>query len=370
MPLDNAASGPEAGNAGADDAFSKAFDAAVESTQVEDDVYAPEAKLGQGDQDKRVVSDSTENAAEPKVGKEKAPKVEAPKEPAADIAAPAHWDAQKREAFGALTTPEARKAMIELAKGFEAEFTRKTTENAENTKFAQNVKSLISETHRSQLRSAGMDEVAGIQHLLRLNDFATQKPDEYARWLFNQTGLDPRQVFPEYFAGQGEQQAQYQQPAYQPGQSDETLRMLRSLESRVEGLVSTNEQQTYRQADRAIDRFKSEVDEGGQPRHPHFARVESAMTELLVTPKYQAIEDFSERLAKAYEVAVLMDPDIRTQVVESDVQKRLREQQAKDDLAKAKRASAPIRSAPTGAPKSKPTSIDDALSNAMSTVGV
>lgn len=369
MTIDNAVSGSERSDAGADDAFSKAFDAAVESTQVEDDAYAPDAKVGQGET-KPVVSDSTENAAEPKVGKEKAPKVEASKEPATDIAAPAHWDAKRREAFGALTSPSAKQAMLELTKGLEEEFLRKTTEAADETKFARNIKSLISDTHRSQLRSAGMDEVAGIQHLLRLNDFATAKPDEYARWLFSQTGLDPRDVFPEYFAGQGGEQAQYQQPAHQAGPSEETLRLLQSLQSKVEGIEQTAQQQTYRQADRAIDRFRTEVDEGGQPKHPHFARVESAMTDLLVTPKYQAIEDFSERLAKAYDVAVLMDPDIRTQIVDGQVQTRLADQKKADDIAKARRAAAPIRSAPTGAPKGKPGTIDDALSNAMSTLGV
>lgn len=365
MPPIDAVSGQETGNAGDDDAFSKAFDAAVESSKVEDDVYAPDAKIGKGD-DKRVVSDSTEDAAGTKAGKEKAPKVEASQEPAAEVAAPAHWDAQKREAFGALP-PEAKKIVNDLAKGFEVEFTRKTTELAEDRKFAQGVRSLITDNHRAQLRSAGMDEVAGLQHLIRLNDFATRDAPGYVRWVIEQTGLKPTDVFPA-LAGQGGQQAP--QPASQSSPSDETLRMLRSLASDVEGIKRSSEQQTYRQADRAIQRFRSETDEGGQPKYPHFAKVESAMTELLQTPKYMAIEDFGERLMKAYDVAVLMDPDIRTQIVDSDVQRRLKDQQAQADLAKAKRAQAPVKSAPTGAPKAKPTSIDEALSSAMSMTGV
>lgn len=367
MGIDGAASGSATGNAGDDDAFSRAYDAAVSSSSIEDDVYAPDTKLGQGVKEP-VVSDSTENATSEPAGKARAPKTEAPKESVSEIAPPAHWDAQKREAFGALP-PEAQKIVNDLAKGFEADHTRKTTELAEDRKFATNVRSLINDTHRQQLRSAGMDETAGIAHLLRLNDYATSNPEGYVRWVVENTGLDPRRLFPEYFAGQDEQQGYKPQQQY-PAQSDETLRFLQTLASKVEGMERSGEQQIVRQADRAIDRFKNDVDESGAARYPHFARVEPLMTELLTTPKYQAIEDFGERLAKAYDAAVYMDPDVRTQIVDSDVQKRMRDEQAKADVAKARRAQAPVRAAPTGAPRAKPNSIDDALSNAMSTIGV
>lgn len=367
MTIEPGVSGQETGNAAADDAFSRAFDAAVESTSVEDDAYATDAKVAPEGKTKPVVSDSTEDAAPAPAGKDKAPKVEAPKEPATDIAAPAHWDAAKREAFGALTTPEAKKAMLDLAKGFEAEFTRKTTEYAEDRKFAQGVRSLITDGHRSQLKAAGMDEQAGIAHLIRLNDFATRDAPGYVRWVIEQTGLTPADVFPN-FAGQGREPGQ--PPAPQPGPSDDTLRLVHSLASDVESIKRDAQQQVVRQADRAIDRFRNETDEAGQPKHPHFSRVENVMTDLLMTPKYQAIEDFQERLAKAYEVAVYLDPDIRSQIVDGDVQRRLKESQAQADLAKAKRAQAPVRAAPTGAPKAKPGTIDEALSSAMSMHGV
>lgn len=365
MPVDNAVSGPEAGNAG-DDAFTKAFTAAVESTSLDEDVYAPSAQAG-AKEDTPVVSDSTEDAAKADpAGTDKAPKVEA-KAPTTDIAAPAHWDAQKREAFGALP-PEAKKIVNDLAKGFEADFTRKTTELAEDRKFAQGVKSLLNDNHRAQLRSAGMDEVAGIRHLISLNDFATRDAPGYARWVVQQTGLTPADVFPDQFAGTDAQQGE--QPYQQPAPDNQLYAMLNALKQDVEGFKRSNEQQVVSQANRAIERFRTDTGEDGAARHPHFSRVENTMTQLLVTPAYQAIEDFGERLQKAYDVAVLMDPEIRTQIVDGDVQRRLKEQEQATNLAKARKAIAPVKATPTGSPKTKPGSIDEALSNAMSLHGV
>lgn len=360
----NAVSGPD-GNAGGIDAFDQAFNEAVESVKTDEDVYQPEAKASAGKKSP-VVSDSIEDAATAPAGTERATTTEA-QAPVDDTAAPAHWDAAKREAFGALTTPAAKRAMLDLAKSFEGDFTRKTTELADDRKFASAVKSLLTDQHRAQMRSVGMDEVAGISHLVRLNDFATRDPEGYVRWVVESTGVDPRRLFPEYFAGSDEQ------VGYQPEQNDpnnQIYGILQALQSRVENFERTSEQQTLRTADRAIDRFRAGKDDSGTPLRPHFDRVRDTMIELLVTPKFQGVEDLGERLQQAYDSAVYMDPDIRTQTVDSEVQKRLRQQQAATDLAKAKRAIAPVRASPTGPVKVKANSLEQTLNDAMSELGV
>ena len=212
--VDTAASTPT-GTAGAEDAFSKAFNAAVESTSLDEAAYVEEAIPSEGGDERPVETENVEKpAAEAKpTGKvppkaDKAP-AEKPVAPAASEA-PANWDAKRKAAFDALP-PEARPLVLEMAKGFEADFTRRSTELAEDRKFAQGVRSLITDTHRAQMRNAGMSEADGIGFLIKLNDFATRDPAAYVRWVVEQTGLNPQQLF-QSATGMAPQPGQQPQP--------------------------------------------------------------------------------------------------------------------------------------------------------------
>jgi hypothetical protein len=368
MPDVDGASSQETGPAAADSAFDKAFNAAVESSSIDEDVYQPAAEAT----GKPVVSDSIEPADSPPADGKPTTKADKAQEtpavaPADGVSAPANWDEKRRAAFDALPTPEAKQVMLDMAKGMEAEFTRKTTEHAGDLKLANGIRSLITDQHRAQMRSANMDEVQGVAHLIKLNDYATRDPAGYIRWVIEQTGVGPNDVFPN-LAGAGGEPSQEQ--GQQPDPYNQFYGLLQSLGSKVESFEQKQAQTELRQASRAIDTFRAAKNDGGESVHPHFDKVEQEMTRLLMTPQYQAIEDFGERLNRAYDTAVYMDPDIRSQNVESEVQKRLREQQKTDDVAKAKRAQAPVKSTPTGPAKTKATTIDDALNNAMSMTGV
>lgn len=360
--VDTAASTPT-GTAGADDAFSKAFNAAVESTSLDEAAYVEEAIPPEGGDERPVETENVEKpAAEAKPAGKVTPKAdkapaEKPVAPATSDA-PANWDAKRKAAFDALP-PEARPLVLEMAKGFEADFTRRSTELAEDRKFAQGVRSLISDTHRAQMRNAGMSEADGIGFLIKLNDFATRDPAAYVRWVVEQTGLNPQQLF-QSATGMAPQPGQQPQPQADP--ISPLYEMVQSLKGEVDGFK-------HSQADRAIQRFRSETGEDGQPRRPHFAQVEQAMAELLVTPKYRGIEDYGERLQAAYDAAVYMDPAIRTQIVESEADKRVKAATAQAELAKARRAQPVVKSAPTAAPRAKAMTLEEATSAALAQLG-
>lgn len=372
MTIDNAVSGPDKGNAG--DGFAAAFDAAIKTVDMSEAEFSPDAMDPVEPQTEPVETETDEPAAtppskaKPDVKAEKAPAEKPAVAPADDIKAPAHWDAAKREAFAALP-PDARKIVTDLTKGFEADYTRKSTELAEDRKFSQSVRSLINDDHRSQMRRAGLTDEQGIAHLVGLNDLYTRDPAAYVKMVVERSNLDPRQIFPQ-FAGTGTQE-QGQQPA--PGQADPYSQLygyLQTVHGELEGIKREKEQATLRTVNRSIDRFAKEQDAEGQPKRPHFEAVQGKMAQLLSTPDYIAIEDYGERLQAAYDAAVYLDPTIKNQIVDSEVQKRLKAERDKDDLAKARKAKAPVNAAPVASAKNKPDNLKDAISQSMNMLGV
>ncbi len=377
--MPTASSQPSADPAGETDALSKAFEAALGSTDMDEAAFAEPAMAPAKSTEpvERKAKPATEDDSgadeEAKAGKAEP---EGTAEPA--LAPPANWDAQRREAFGKMNAA-GQKAMLDMAKGLEADFTKRTTEHAEERKLAAGIKSLITDEHRRQMRESGMDEVGGVGYLLKLNDYARTNPREYARWFVQQARIDPRQLFPEAFAGTAQPQPQGspqgQPQAQRPADpTPQFYSALNPLIETVQGIRQELQQSKVKSADRAIANFRDAKGQDGTALHPHLTVVEREMTQHLSSPALQQIEDFGERLQRAYDIAVANNSDLRTQTLESEVQKRLAKAQAderqKAELAKARKAKAPVRSQPTGPVTAKKTSLDDTLRQVMSESGV
>lgn len=371
MPNDNAASTPDVGTAG--DAFAAAFDAASKTVDLSGAEFAKSAMEPSEPETTPVETEETEPATPVKpAGKgrakvEDAPVAEAAREPTEGPQAPANWDTARREAFGKLP-PDARKIVLDIAKGVQGEATRVTTEAAEDRRFSHSVKSLISEDHRSQMRRAGLTDEQGIAHLVSLNDLYTRDPAGYVRMVVERSGLDPRQVF-QLATGDGSV-PQGQQPTGGADPYQQLYGYLQNVHGELEGIKREREQATLRTVNRSIERFAQEKDAESNPAHPYFDQVQGVMVQLLATPKYLAIEDYGERLNAAYNDAVYLDPNIKSQIVDGEVQKRLKEERQKADVAKARRAQAPVKAAPTTSGKPKTNTLEDALRNSMNMVGV
>jgi tetratricopeptide (TPR) repeat protein len=79
--------------------------------------------------------------------------------------------------------------------------------------------------------------------------------------------------------------------------------------------ITELEQTLGRFADQAITRFRSETDAGGKLKHPYLDQVQDRMVSLLQTPAFASIDDMGERLQRAYDAAVGLDPSLRQQVL-------------------------------------------------------
>jgi hypothetical protein len=302
-------------------------------------------------------------------------------QPASQFAAPTQWDAAKKAKFAQL--PDTAKSIVlDLAKSQEADYTRKTTELAHDRRFAQNVRSLITDDHREQLREAGLDEVQGFKRLLEYQDYALSQPKNYLRWFAKAANLRPTDIWPE-IAGARQPQPQPQpgaRPQPQPGNGavDPQIQQLRGVVEHLSGWV--NEQQkrekqvqreqtvaVERQAKSVIERFRSAADDKGEATYPHFVKVEDRMTEILMAGMFREVEDPMERLKAAYDAAVAWDPELRQQLVDIEAAAARK----KSDVSKAMDAKPPVQSKiPSGEPKPEKGALKDFVSRAMEDVGV
>lgn len=361
MP-DITVSSPE-GSAGEVDGLSKAFEAALGSVELDNAGFHPAAGDPVEETNEEPASDERAEPAAAAATAGNAPKdaITAPSD------APPTWDAKRREAFGKLP-PDARALVLEITKATDSDYTRKSQELADDRKYAQSVRSLVTDEHRQMMQAGGFrNEVEGIAHLIKLNDWAAKDFPGYARWAIQQWGGDPRSLFPDLFQTEG---GQPQQQQVRPSTDPQVYETLRALAGRVDSFEQERRRNQERAADQVITRFRDDKDEAGNPRHPHFTQVESTLVNLLTSPNMLQIEDMGERLQRAYDTAVAMDPTIRTQILDSEVAKRLEAKRKEDDLAKARRAKAPVRSPSSGPVKAAPKTLDDTIRTAMGLHGV
>lgn len=387
MPMSDTASSL-AGSAGEGSGLQASFERAIADVGMPEDNFQEAA----GEPSPEVETDETavDEIAKPEpVAKPVAPpvrakaKTEKPADAAASptpaLTAPANWDASRKAAFDKLPTPEAKKLLLDMSKGLEAEYGRKTTEHASKVKYAEAIDGLVSAEHRQQMAAGGFKSVVeGLAYLIRINDRATRDFPGYARWAMEQYAGDApiadvlQSIFPEAFTGSASAQPGAQpapRPAIDP-QTKQVYDTLQQVVQRLNGLESGNQQAQLRSADQVIAKFRNEADDAGNPKRPHLAQVEQQMVALLGTPKFAGIEDMGERLQLAYDTAVALDPTIRQTVFDSEVQRRLAEQNKAAEVAKARRARAPINSPPSG-PAGKPIKgIDGALRQAGALTGL
>lgn len=371
-------SGPDQGNAGTsqtsgvslDDAITKAI-AGTEETSAP----AP-ATESDGAPDKQPVEDA--GRSEPaKDGKEAEA---APTGDAEATEAPKHWPEERREAFNGL--PKEAQAIVKgFVKDLQGGFTRKSMELSDKARFAESVSSLFSDSDRAEMQRHGASELQAVGTLVKLNQFAQTRPAEYIKWAMQHFGVGADQL--------GLSPGQEQKPsdaadtqALEDLLTDPNVKLLKTELDQIKARIADRDaqeaaaEQQRRQGSvnalrNAVSTFRSQLDDDGQLRYPHFDQVVRAMGALMEThPKLARMPDSFDKMEQAYRMAVMADPELADPVIESEVSRRLTARQKQDEAERAKRAGG-IRT-PLGAPASrpKPASLDDAISAAMSQAGV
>lgn len=296
--------------------------------------------------------------------------------------APKHWPEADRKAFVGLPK-DGQDIVLKIAKNLQGGYTRKSQELSDQAKFATEVRGLFNDADRQQMARAGVDERQMIDHLVRLQRYATQDGPGYIKWAMHNLGVTPEALFgPQTQPPPGQTQQPPADDNLTALLADPAVKQLEAKLAQLQGIVEGNERQKqeaarYQQinAVNAINRelatFRQALDDTGQLKFPHFDTVRAHMGALMDTdPDLAQLADGQDKLQKAYDMAVWARPDLRQGFVEAEAQKRIQEAQKKQDAVRAKKATAIKPAAGVVSTRPKVTSLDDAISSSLSKFGL
>lgn len=165
----------------------------------------------------------------------------------------------------------------------------------------------------------------GLQNLFSISDMATKNPEGFVLWFMQQRGLNPAQMF-------GQHGAQGDQPTQQA--PDPVMQRLGQLETMLQSFAQQQTQGATEAQQSLIDAFASD------PSHPYFNDVRQDMAVLIQAGR-------AKDLQQAYDMAVWAHPEIRTSLIESQVQAKT--QQQAQAVSQALNASVSVSGSPAGA---------------------
>ena len=163
---------------------------------------------------------------------------------------------------------------------------------------------------------------------------------------------------------------QFEQHNQQIEQRNQTLE--REL-AQLKGYLSNNHQQAVQReisgAQSIIERFATELDDNGEPAHPHFDEVQAQMEYLLsADPDIKAMPPGPEKLQTAYDRAVWMNPETRAAMLERERrQERAIVEAQRTRAAATAKPRAPMAATPA---VSRPISLEDHMRAAANKHGV
>ncbi len=219
----------------------------------------------------------------------------------------------------------------------------------------------------------GIPAQTGLQQMVAVNDLLQQDPDQGLAWLAQ--NFKPRDVkaLLQNLAKHYEVDLSglvAQQPYVDPVISQE-LSGLKQANAQLMQMFQGQYQQQYQQAAQtiagSIKAFKEAKDEGGDPKYPHYDRLENSMTAILRAggvPKQDGSR--SMELHDLYEAAMWQDPQLReesiSQRAQAANQKAIEEAKASNAIAeKAMTASRNVNGSGKSATKRNPTELRDLI---------
>jgi hypothetical protein len=298
----------------------------------------------------------------PETGK---PAVEAP-EP---LKAPERWTKEEKDAF-AKQPRDVQEFILSRDKSFDSAFRKKSEELAKDRKFAEGMREVFNDPLiRQQMQASGVDEVVAVKKLVSLQQKYMNDPVGYIAGLMRQRNIDPR-VFLQGQNAQGQPQpnaAQMLAPIVGPLQE-----RLQAMEQYHAAQLAEQQARQEKAIEDTLTSAMQDLDDTGSPRFPHVERVANTMADIIESDRdgsrFGAM-DPRQRFEAAYQIAVLMDPDIRAEIVASEAAKKASSMEQALINGRLKAAATVKPSASTSVAASRKSGIEGAFERAQRRLG-
>lgn len=264
-----------------------------------------------------------------------------------DEPAPERWPAEMKEAYASLT-PQMKQALMEnVFKPMQRQYTQGTQELAETKK---SIEPMLQTLHQYQndFERMGMNPTQAFQQQVAwAAHFARVGPQQGIADMQAAYGLNK--------AEQGQQEEQYLTPVERDMKAQ-----LTALQEQVQQTSQGQKQYLEQQQQSHQQAWENEVRTGlhtfinetkdGKPSHPHVEKVAPAIAGLIRGGLVRKVDDMGNRVSirdqmqQAYDMAVNLDPSIRTAISGKKQVRNAQAAQEVDVVATTPGAEAPVTS--------------------------
>jgi hypothetical protein len=211
--------------------------------------------------------------------------------PAPQAQAPTHWPSEKREMFSKLP-PEAQTFILDRHKEMESDYTRKTTELAEQRKPVEEFGKLF-EPYKQKLELAGMTPAQVTRQLLAAQNVLEQNPIEGIKWLAQSYKVDLSTLLPK------------PEDEFSDPKVSALERELNQLKAQLQSREQEVQRQNAAEVNKVITDFASSKNADGTPKYPHFDSLKSLMGPMVAQGK---------TMEEAYSLAEYTLPEVRERI--------------------------------------------------------
>jgi hypothetical protein len=279
------------------------------------------------------------------------------------LSAPSNWPKERKEVFD--TLPEAaKKAWLEQSKDYERGLTKQGEKYADQRKNWEAVEGTLS-NYKAMVSQSGLSEPDFIGQLVQGYAGILSDPVGHVKFVMQQAGLKPEQLF---------DQKQAEQPKKEETWIDPTVSKFQDKLSEMEKKYAVFEQAVQRQAEaertKGIHDFvgnaASMKDADGNLLYPHFDdELKQDMARIIAsTPEFENIQDEKKMFDLSYKMAVGQNA---AKITERELAKKLQEAEADKTRRAATRKPASGSSSKTQPGK---MSLDDHIANALDQFGL
>lgn len=245
-----------------------------------------------------------------------------------EIEAPAHWAAEDVDVFNELDS-KGKKLYLKRHKEMEAGYTKKTQALAEEKKIAERFKKAI-EPYQPFFKQHNLDEFEAFQKAASAHIRLINASPQEKSLLIQKLALD---------YGVNIAQKNFDQPE-QPQIDHQTQAIYDEL-NRTRQYIAAQEQEKQNREiasiEKQIQNFSSEKDESGELKYPYFEELRGGMGKLIQSGLASSLEE-------AYENAISLNKELRTQYELSQDNKRKREEANKQKMLASKKAAFNVKS--------------------------
>lgn len=228
-----------------------------------------------------------------------------------ELKAPDHWPVEFKDGFSKLPDAASKKLYIEAVKNVEAAHTKRSQELAPYKELDK-----VWEPYKDRGTPA-----QALQYYMGVERQFDTNPVEALKNLAKVYKVDLGQLTGQQQSDEIDHNEEFVDPK------------LQQLEQQFNGFQTFIQQQELAKAQAQINTHLAEKDEGGNPKYPHFEKLEPDMVFLTKSGKATSFQD-------AYEKALRLDPELSAQVETERFNRKMAEQEAarKADIEKAKKA--------------------------------